>query len=54
MPDKAQLIKLAITGAALFAVYKFVPNQAVKAMALGAAGVVVLRNTPVVNQYVAV
>lgn len=54
MPDKAQLIKLGITAAAIFAVYKYVPNQAAKAMALGLAGVVIARNTPIVNQYVAI
>jgi len=53
MPDNAQLIKLGITAAALFAAYRFIPNAAVKAAVLGVAGVVVLKNTPLVNQYVA-
>lgn len=52
--DKAALIKLAITGGILFAGYRFAPNPIVKAMVLGVAGVVVVRNTPIVNQYVAV
>ena len=54
MPDKMQLIKLGITGAALFAGYKFAPNDTIKAMVLGVAGVVILKNTPVVNNYIAV
>ena len=52
--DKANLIKLAITGAALWAAYRYSPNATVKAMVLGVAGVVVVRNTPIVNQYVVV
>lgn len=51
---KQNLIKLGVTAAVLFAMYKFAPNAAVKAMALGAAGVVILKNTPVVNTYVAI
>lgn len=54
MFDKAQLMKLGITAAALFATYKFVKNDAVRAAVLGVAGVVVVRNTPFVNKYVAV
>ena len=52
--DKAALLRIAVTAAALFGAYKLAPNPTVKAMVLGAAGVAVLRNTPVVNQYVAV
>lgn len=52
--DKAAMIKLAITGAALFAAYRFAPSPAIKTAVLGVAGVVVLKNTPVVNQYVAI
>lgn len=51
--DKASLIRIGVTAAALFAAYRY-GNAQVKAMALGAAGVVVLKNTPFVNQYVAV
>ncbi|MFA7399121.1 MAG: hypothetical protein WCZ98_01440 [Sideroxydans sp.] len=52
--DKAALIKLAITGAALYAAYRYAPNAAVKTAVLGVAGVVVARNTPFVNQYLSV
>lgn len=52
--DKAQLMKLAITGAVLFGTYRFVSNPMVRAAVLGVAGVVVVRNTPIVNQYVAI
>lgn len=46
------LMKLAIGGAVLFAVYKFAPNQAIKAMALGAAGVAVAKQLPYVKDVV--
>lgn len=52
--DKAHLIKLGITAAILWGAYRFSPNGVAKAMVLGVAGVVVARNTPVLNQYVAV
>lgn len=52
--NQANLMKLGITAAVLFGAYKFAPNPTVKAMVLGVAGVVVARNTPIVNQYVAV
>jgi hypothetical protein len=52
--NAAALTKIGITAAALFAAYKLAPNATVKAMVLGAAGVAVIRNTPVVNNYVAV
>lgn len=48
------MISLGITAAALFAAYRFIPNQAVKAAVLGVAGVVVVKNTPVINKYIAV
>lgn len=50
--DQANLMKLGITAAILYGAYRFAPNPAIKAMVLGVAGVVVARNTPVVNQYV--
>jgi hypothetical protein len=52
--DKAALMKLAITGGILFAAYRFAPSPAIKAAVLGVAGVVVAKNTPILNQYVAV
>jgi len=52
--DKAKLISLGISAAALFAAYKFAPNAMVRTAVLGVAGVVAVRNTPVINQYVAV
>lgn len=54
MPSKSEIIKLAITGAILFAGYRYAPNATMKAMVLGVAGVVVARNTPFVKDYVAV
>lgn len=54
MPTKSEMLKLAITGAVLFGAYRFAPNPTVKAMVLGVVGVVVAKNTPFVNKYVAV
>lgn len=52
--QKQNLIKLGVTAAVLFAGYKFAPNPTIKAMVLGAAGVAILKHTPVVNNYVAI
>jgi len=48
------ITKLAIAAVALYVGYKYIPNQAAKAMILGVAGVVVAKNTPVLNQYIPV
>lgn len=50
--DSATLTRLAIGGAVLFAIYKFAPSQAIKAMALGAAGVAVAKQLPYVKDVV--
>lgn len=47
------LTKLAIAGAILFGVYKFVPNHAAKAMVLGVAGVMVGKQLPYVSDVLA-
>lgn len=52
--NAAVLTKIGITAAALFAAYKIAPNAMVKAMVLGAAGVAIIHNTPIVNKYVAI
>lgn len=54
MPSKSDMLKLVITGAVLYGAYRFAPNPTIKAMVLGVVGVVVVKNTPIVNQYVAV
>lgn len=54
MFTQANLMKLGITGAILYGAYRLAPSPVVKAMVLGVAGVVVAKNTPIVNQYVAV
>lgn len=51
--DTAALTKLAIAGGILFAIYKFAPNQEIKAMALGAAGVVAAKQIPYVKDQLA-
>lgn len=50
--DQAQLMKLAIGLGVLYAAYRFAPNPAIKAMALGAAGVVVAKQLPYVREVV--
>lgn len=45
--DKAKA--LAITGVALYLAYRFGGHQAIKAAALGAAGVMVVRQVPVIK-----
>jgi hypothetical protein len=50
--NSADMTKLAIAAGILYAAYKFVPNQAVKAMALGAAGVVVAKQLPYVKDVI--
>jgi hypothetical protein len=36
----------------LYGVYKFAKDERIKAMALGVAGVVIAKNTPVIKNYV--
>jgi hypothetical protein len=52
MPDQTQLVKLGVVAAVLFVAYKY-GNDAVKAMALGVAGVVIAKNTPYVQDVLA-
>lgn len=47
--DWDYLKKIAIAGAVLYGIYRFAPNSAVKAMALGAAGGIVAKQTPFVK-----
>lgn len=44
--QKAALQSTLIAGAIVFALYKFAPNQAVKAMALGVGGVIAAKKLP--------
>ena len=46
----SQMTKIAVALGVSFAVYKFAGNPAVKAMALGVAGVIVGRNVPYVKE----
>ena len=45
----SQLTKIAIALGGCFAAYKFVDHPAVKAMALGVAGVIVGKNVPYIQ-----
>ena len=51
--DQAQLMKLGAALAITFGVYKFAPNAAVKAAALGVLGVVVAKQVPYVRDAIA-
>jgi hypothetical protein len=46
---QSDMTKLAIALGICYAAYKFVPNQAAKAAALGVAGVVIAKKIPVLN-----
>ncbi len=50
--DMNAVMKLAIAGGIVYAAYKFGPNQAVKAMALGVGGVIAAKQIPYVKEYV--
>jgi len=49
--SQQELTKLAMALGILYAAYKFIPNQAVKAAALGVAGTVIAKRTPVLKDY---
>jgi hypothetical protein len=51
--NQADLIKLGVALAAVWAVYKFVPHSAVKAAALGVGGVIVAKRLPFVKEAMA-
>jgi gamma-glutamyl phosphate reductase len=51
--DQASLIKLAVALGVVYAVYKFVPNAAAKAAALGVGGVIVAKRIPFVKEAMA-
>lgn len=51
--DTSKLVPAAIAVGILLAVAKFVPNQMVKAGALGAAGVIVAKQIPYVQDALA-
>ena len=50
--DKGQWTNLAIAAAIIYGIYKFAPNGAVKAMALGVGGVVAAKWVPYVKEVV--
>ena len=49
----SQITKIGLALGILYAVYKFVPNQAAKAAALGCAGVIVGKQLPYVQDAIA-
>jgi hypothetical protein len=46
----ARIQALAMAGAILYGIYRFGPNQPVKAMALGAGGAIIAKNLPFVKE----
>jgi hypothetical protein len=46
---QADMTKLAIALGICYAAYKFVPNAAAKAAALGVAGVIIAKRIPILN-----
>lgn len=48
----SEMTKLGMALGLLFAVYKFVPNQLAKAAALGVAGVIVAKRTPILKDVI--
>lgn len=49
----SQLTKLGVALGICFAAYKFAPHQAAKAMALGAAGVIIGKQIPYLKEALA-
>jgi hypothetical protein len=49
--NQSDLTRMAMALGMLYAVYKFVPHPAAKAAALGVAGIVVAKRTPVLKDY---
>lgn len=50
--DLSDLKKLLIPAAIVYAIYRFVPDQRVKAMALGVAGTIAARQIPYVKDVI--
>jgi hypothetical protein len=50
--DTSKLMNLGIAAAIVYAAYKFGPNQAIKAAALGVGGVIAAKQIPFVKDYV--
>jgi len=51
--NQADLIKLGVALAAVYAVYRFAPSQMIKAAALGVGGVIVAKRIPYVREAMA-
>jgi hypothetical protein len=47
--SQAEMTKLAMALGILYGVYKFVPNQLAKAAALGVAGMIIAKRTPILK-----
>ncbi len=50
--QKQAWINIGMAAGVVFALYKFAPNNAVKAMALGVGGVIAAKQLPVLNKVV--
>lgn len=49
MLTQTQVVRTGIALGVLYGIYKFAPHQALKAMALGAAGTVIAKQVPYVR-----
>jgi len=49
MPNIADLTKMAVPAAILYAIYKFVPNATAKGMALAVGGVLIAKQLPILG-----
>ncbi|UQV43958.1 hypothetical protein KIV45_18925 [Janthinobacterium lividum] len=49
---QSEMTKLAMALGILYGVYKFVPNQLAKAAALGVAGVILAKRTPILKDVI--
>ena len=50
--SQSELTKMAIALGILYAAYKFIPHPAAKAAALGVAGVVIAKKTPILQDQI--
>lgn len=50
--SQSELTKMGIALGILYGVYKFAPQQQVKAMALGVAGIIIAKQVPILRDQV--
>lgn len=50
--SQSELTKMAMALGILYGVYKFAPQQQIKAMALGVAGIIIAKNVPILKDQI--